>query len=382
MRIAIVLDQIAKGGTAKLAIEEVRELSRLGHDAELLVLFDNKEKIFCDLLEGIRVRSIWKEIPPVLRFNFKIPFFSFFSFFHISGIFILPFIIKKKEYDFILGHLSYTCLCISLASKVKRIPYIAYIHDSVSYIFRKVYLKGRNKFLFQLIYPFAVLSDMIILRNAFAVCKQARFETDYIERLANKKMFIVPPSTYRRKKLIPETRGDNLIAFTKWDFSKNFSFLIELMKHLPSQKLFVAGLWHPEDYLIKIKQAVEKERLEDRIIFLGPLEEKGIEELFNSARVLIHPLFEAWGSSLYEAACNGLTFVAPKGCGISEYLFHEKDAFYAIQDDLKGYLYYINKLIADKDLAYRMGRQAWLDIEKIDIENHVIMLISIMKDYK
>lgn len=381
MKIAVVLDQLSKGGTAKLAIEEVHELTRLGHDAELILLFDNGRDVFADMLEGVKVRNIWHEIPSVLRINFRFPFFSFFSFFHLSEIFILPFLIKKNEYDYLVSHLTYTCFSVCSVSKFKGIPYIAYVHDTVSYILRKVYLKrpGPKKFFFYLIYGLSVVADKIILRNAFAVCKQSRFELDYIEKIAKKAVYIVPPSTCRRRDPIPDKRGDSLIAFTKWDFSKNFDFLIKLVKNLPFQNLIVAGQWHPDEYLLKIKEQIKKEHLEERIIFKGELDEEGIRDLFNSARVLVHPLFEAWGSSLYEAACNGVTFVAPKGCGISDYLFHDKDAFYADQNDLDAYLYYINKLISDKDLAYNMGRQAWIDIKKIDIENHIQILLSIIE---
>lgn len=379
MKIAVVLDQLSKGGTAKLAIEEVRELSRLGHDAQLILLFDNGKDIFGDILKGIKVRNVWNEIPLALRINFKIPLFSFFSFFHLSEIFILPFIIKKNEYDYLIAHLTYTCFSVCSVSRFKRIPYIAYIHDTVSYIFRKVYLKGPKKFFFYLIYIFSVLADKIILKNAFAVCKQSRFELDFIEKIIKRKAYVVPPSTYKRRNSIPVERGDNLIAFTKWDFSKNFDFLINLVKNLPSQNLIVAGQWHPDEYLIKIKERIRGEGVEGRIIFKSELNEIGIRDLFDSARALVHPLFEAWGSTLYEAACNGVTFIAPKGCGISEYLFHETDAFFPAQGDLNAYLYYINKLLNDKNLAYNMGRQAWLDIKKIDIENHTKTLLSIME---
>jgi glycosyltransferase involved in cell wall biosynthesis len=381
MKIGVVLDQLSKGGTAKLAIEEVRELARLGHDAELILLFDNRQKIFTDMLRGIKVRNIWQEIPLALRINFRFPFFSFFSFFHLSLIIILPFFIKKNQYDYLLSHLTYTCFSVCSVSKFNRLPYIAYIHDSISYIFKKVYLKGfwLKRFFFSLVYGFSVLGDKIILRNAFAVCKQSRFEVDYIEKIAKKKVYIVPPSTCRRRDFIPNKRGSNLIAFTKWDFSKNFDFLIELAKQLPAQNLIVAGQWHPDEYLLRIKEKIKKEHLEDRIIFKGTLDEQGIRDLFDSARVLVHPLFEAWGSSLYEAACNGVTFIAPKACGISDYLFHDKDAFYAEQDDLGAYLYYIKKLVSDDEFAYNMGRQAWFDIKKIDIENHVKILLEIMK---
>lgn len=382
MKIAVVLDQIAKGGTAKLAIEEVRELSRMGHDAQLLVLFDNKEGNFTELLAGISVRNIWGELPRLLRVNFRMPFFSFFSFFHLSQMLILSFVIKRREYDLFLSHLSYTCLSVYLASRVKAVPYIAYIHDSVSYIFRKAYLKGGLKPLYLLLYPFALLLDKVILKGAFAVCKQSRFEVDYLKRVSGKKVFVVPPSTYRRKKTIPPKRGDNLVAFTKWDFSKNFQFLIELMKGLPGQRLLVAGQWHPESYADSIREKIQQEGLQERITILGRLSEDGIKDLFDNARVLIHPLFEAWGSSLYEAACNGLTFVAPVGCGISEYLAHGSAAFYARQGDTEGFLFYINKLIDDGALALKMGRQAWKTIEKIDIENHAKMLVSIMESGK
>lgn len=381
MKIGVMVDQICKGGATKLAIEEVRQLYKEGHDTELLVLYDNGQGLYQDILKEVKIRILWYEVPRILRLNVKIPFFSFFSLFHITYIIILPFLIGKKEYDYVVSHLTYTCFSAYSLSKVRKIPYIAYIHDSISYILKKVYLKkiGLSVFFYP-IFLFAGVVDRLILRGAFAVCKQSNFESEYLRKIGKKRIYIAPPATYRRRGTIPGRRGDRLSAFTKWDLSKNFGFLIEIVKHMPiSQKLYVAGQWHPKEYLVKVKGLIAKENLSNRIVFLSDLNESEIQSFFDNALVLIHPLIEAWGSTLYEAACNGVTFIAPKGCGIADFLIGGKDAFYPEQGNLEQYTTYLMKFLNTPSLAYEMGRQAWLDIKDIDIKYHVQVLLEAMR---
>lgn len=383
-KIGVLVDQISRGGTSKLAIEEVRQLQQNGIPAQLLVLYDNKLGLYQDMLAHINIRMLWNEIPPALRINAKIPFFSFFSLFHVTYIFLLPFIIKHKEYECVISHLGYTCFSAYSLSKIRKIPYVAYVHDSISYIIKKVYLrKSWSALLFYPVYLISKIIDRIILKNAMAICKQSRFEADYLEKISRKKIYIVPPATHKRRDSIPSVRGGRLAAFTKWDFSKNFEFLIEVIKRLPAEhKLYVAGQWHPEGYLFDMKQRISREGLSERIVFITGLNEEGIRTFFDQALCLIHPLLEAWGSTLYEAACNGVAFIAPRGCGISDYLVHERDAFYPTHDSLEEYLHYINVFLKDHKKAYDMGRQAWVDIKNIDIEHHVDTLTGVIRKNK
>ncbi|MDD5449025.1 MAG: glycosyltransferase family 4 protein [Candidatus Omnitrophica bacterium] len=383
-KIGVLIDQIAKGGTSKLAIEEVRQMQIMGTTAELLVLYDNSQGLYSDMLAGIKVRVLWNELPRCLRINAKIPLFSFFSLFHILYIIFLPLMIKRNRYSCIISHLGYTCFSAYSLSKVKKIPYVAYVHDSISYIIKKVYLnKKALRFFFYPVFVLSKFTDRLILKNAIAVCKQSRFEADYLEKISGKKVYIIPPATYKRRDAIPSQRGNRLSAFTKWDFSKNFEFLIRIIKKLPVEhKLYVAGQWHPAEYLTEVKKSISKEGLGERIVFLTDLDEGGIQKFFDEAFFLIHPLIEAWGSTLYEAACNGVTFIAPQGCGISDFLIHERDGFYPPQDNLEQYLHYIRLLINTPDRAYEMGKQAWLDIKTIDIKNHVGRLLKAIEENK
>jgi len=136
MRIGILIDRLNVGGVEKIAIEEVKALKELNVDATLLVLSRKSvvKDAFKDLLSDIPIVYLDDRLPRIFKFSFKIPFFYFFSFFHLSYPFLIPFVVKKREFDFIISHNTYTSFTAITLSKFNKIPYGVYIWDPISYI--------------------------------------------------------------------------------------------------------------------------------------------------------------------------------------------------------------------------------------------------------
>lgn len=383
MKIGIVLDRFAKGGVAKLCVMEVEELIRQGHDAQLLLLWNAPgDRTYEDIRNRVPTRVISEEAPLPLRWNFPMPLFSFFCFAHLTSFITLPWVIRSGEYDVLIPHGTYTCFSTMGTRLFRGIPYVAYIHDSIYFIIQKAYLtgaRGVRKAFYTAVKWLGFWVDRLIFRAALGVAKQTGFEIDYIRRQGARRVLAVPPATAFRAAAPKAEPGSYFLVFSKWDFSKNLPFVLDLIEHLPdvATRFIIAGQWHPPEYEAEIRRLAELKGIGSRIDIIGPVLERDIPDLLRGAIALVHPLFESWGSTLYEAACNGTTFIAVEQTCIADYLQDGVDAFFLRQDDLATFCEKVRLLNGDRGLALAMGRNAWEHVERIDIAHHVRLLVSL-----
>ena len=338
--IGVVLDRLAKGGVTKLAALEVREMIRQGVPAQLLVLWheDAEDELFRDVLQGIPVRMVKREIPRIFRWHFRIPGFSFFASFHLAAFFYFPLILRRGEYECFYAHGTYTCFATLGSLLFRRVPYFAYIHDSIYYIIKKAYLdmpqSTCRKTAYGVVREAGFWVDRLLLRCARGVAKQSSVEADYIAKVHGVRNFaVVPPATGTRLPAPKTSVGGYFLAFTKWDFTKNFDLLLQVARECPDVVIRVAGFFHPPEYEQEVRQRIQQEGLAPRMPMIGAISEQEIASLMRDAIALIHPLHEAWGSSIYEAACHSTTFVAVRGSGIQDYLRDGVDGFFLDQAD-------------------------------------------------
>jgi glycosyltransferase involved in cell wall biosynthesis len=343
MNIGILLDRLAEGSYTKIAIEEVRSLRKLGHNAKLLVIIRDKNIKY-------RYQDIDKDVPKVylsdrwpalFKLNFKIPFFSFFSFFHLSAPVILLFFTKVKEYDCIISHGTYTCFSNITLSKFKKIPYVAYIHDSISYILTKVYSKKTLHFTFPILIPLSKFLDKAIIENSRYTLVQSSFTKDRLSGLSDKKIRVLALGCNPAVS-IPENREDFFLAVTKWDIGKTPSFILKVLKNSKNKfKLVIAGFWTNEKILNDFKKEVLDSGLGEWVDIRGEVTEDALKKLYLSARAIIHPIVEAFGLTILEAAGCGCPAIIPSGSGVSDIFTHGKEAFFPQEGDLDEYLRYV-----------------------------------------
>ena len=125
MRIGILIDRLNIGGVEKIAIQQVQALRNIGVDATLVVL-RRKAVVpgaFNELIKTIPVEYLDDALPRICRFSFKFPLFHFFSSFHLTYPFLIPFVFPQKKYDVLIAHGTYTSLSAIAIKRVKKIPF-------------------------------------------------------------------------------------------------------------------------------------------------------------------------------------------------------------------------------------------------------------------
>jgi glycosyltransferase involved in cell wall biosynthesis len=123
---------------------------------------------------------------------------------------------------------------------------------------------------------------------------------------------------------------------------KGFQLVIEALKELKDFKYILIG---EGEYLVKLKELAKKFKVEDRVIFIGGIDNKELSKYLNIADVFIQPSIghEAFGITIIEAMSCGLPVVASKNGGIVD----------IVEDDKVGYLFEIKNV---KDLIQKVNK--------------------------
>lgn len=381
MKIGILLDQITLGGPPKATFEEVRYLRKMGYDAELIVVFERETKEYCyeDLTEDIPIKYLSRKFPSLFRFSFKFPFFSFFSSFHLTSPIVVSRTIKNSEYDVLVSHGSYTCFTALKLLKNRDIPYVAYIWDPITYILPRVYSSSILKYGFPILKPLAYYLDNLFTTNSVATLTCSNAHVKSLNEISDTQPYTLYPGCFPMPS-IPEKRGDYILSLTKWDIGKNPEFLIKVLKKINKKvRLVVAGNWVQESVYENFMRKVDEENLKDQVEVTGFADTKTQQKLYSEARVLIHPIFEAFGMFGLEAASCGCPIIIPQGSGVTDLFTHGVHGFFPAEGDVEKYAEYIDKLLDDERLAWKMGYEAWKVAKNNTWENHTKRLIKILE---
>jgi glycosyltransferase involved in cell wall biosynthesis/SAM-dependent methyltransferase len=364
LKIGVLIDRLTIGGLEKIAIQQVVGLNRLGTDTHLLVLRkDNSSDVaFTEELNDIRVVFLDQRIPKLLRLNFKIPFFSFFSFFHLTYPVWMPFAMKRNEFDLIITHNSYTSFTAYALSKFKKVPYSIYIHDPIEYLIGKAYPKGPVKTASTFLKGVGRRIDRALVRRAVAVFTGSELHAKYLTRLLmnpNKHVVKLIPGYQARAKLTSDTKN-YLLTVTAWKRGKQLEKLIDIMSELPEAKLLVVGKWVHGDYRKEIEDRINKLHLGSRIVIRGEVSETELAQDYAGAIAAIIINDErGFGMPGMEAAGNGTTFIAPDGCGVCELFTDGTEAYYFEANNMVEAKIKITSVLNDSHKARQMGEKAW-----------------------
>lgn len=382
LKIGILLDKIKPGGPSKIAFEEVRHLQRFGYPARLVLTIEelSEEYRYDDFAGTVPTILLSRNFPALFRVSFKFPYFSFFSVHHVISPLIVPRFLQKDEYNVIVAHETYTCFTAYEVWRWKRIPYIAYIHDPISYILPKDY--SRNSPLrrcLPILNSLGKRIDKLIVENSMATITNSKVTSERVKKIARKKEIeVVYPGCFPSP-VIPKKRGNYILAFTKWDDTKTPHMFLDLLESVKGEfKLVVAGFWVQETIKRGFIQEVTKRGLGAQVKILGPVNEKRLRELYLNARVLIHPIVEAFGMTALEAAAHGCPFIMPRGSGVTELFTHDIHGFFPEEGNLDEYIKYVDVLLNDERLAWEMGLEAWKTARQHDWNTHARKLEEIV----
>jgi len=384
LKIAVIIGELTHIGGVTIAVtKEVENLKKLGFDAELVLLHRNNKYDFREVIgqTNIPIRFLSDDLNIISRFSFRFPFFTFFSFFHLSAILWAPKLIRKYGYNVLLIHETYNCLSGVFCAKHSKAKLISYYWDPVSYIVPRIYGKKFPAILMPLVKKLSSSIDKFILKNSDVILIGSGLHEKLIESLCpSKKIYKIPAGTEVRR-TISKKREKIIVSLTKWDRGKRPEFLLDVAKEIKGDfRFFIGGNWTDREQRNEFEEKIKELGLENKIILLGRVSEKEKFLLFAKSRVLIHPIVEAFGMFALEAAACGCPFIIPKKSGVTELFIEGQGGYFPQEGDIKEYVDEVNLLLSDDALAEKMGLMAWKIAKKYTWQAHAEKILSAIEN--
>ncbi|MCL1998354.1 MAG: glycosyltransferase family 4 protein [Turicibacter sp.] len=142
---------------------------------------------------------------------------------------------------------------------------------------------------------------------------------------------------------------------------KGLHFLLEalpyLVEYFPNIKLSVGGYKLKTAYGEYIEKLIEELKLQDRVNFLGRLDEKEMIAAYLTAHISVCPsIMENNANSLVEAKMLGVPVVASYVGGIPSIITHGIDGFLYQHDAPYMLAHYIKTIFEDDELALNLSK--------------------------
>jgi glycosyltransferase involved in cell wall biosynthesis len=363
------------GGPTRLAFSYAKELVKMGHKVTVYTsdVFDGKSRIikrhnFLDGIEVFYLRNLsnylaWRKIflplgfPGLLRKTIKdFDIIHCFDFRTFQNIWVYKYALKNK------------------------IPYVISVLGQISRG------EGFRK-------PIKLLYDYLwgreVLNGAFLVFAQNDHEKEDLIKFGIKenKIVLLPLGLdFSEFKTLPKKgnfrqkygikKDDFLILFVgRIHYFKGIDFIIralpEIKKKIKNTKLVVIG--RDDGYLNSLKILVKEKKLEDSVIFTGPIYEQGRIMAYRDADVfIITPrLFEETSLASLEAAASGTPIIVNYQCQVP-YLDQYKAGITLLRNDPQSISNAIFNVFERKEEMGKRGRK--MIEEKFDLSKIVMLL--------
>jgi glycosyltransferase involved in cell wall biosynthesis len=174
-----------------------------------------------------------------------------------------------------------------------------------------------------------------------------------------------------RERLGLDSHARTLLFVGRIDREKHLDLLIKAlaqMRDLPVQ-LALAGKGADHRRLSKM---VEELELEDRVHFLGYVPDADLPALYNLADVfLMASEAELQSIATMEAMASGLPVIGADANALPELIRHGVNGFLFPPRDSNTLGHYLRALVADANLARRMGENSLILIQKHDLRNSI-----------
>lgn len=299
------------GGSAEVPLQISKALVKLGHEVTIYTSSRNLDKkIFSDA--GVRV-------------------YPLHSWSQAAGFDITPGIIKKAreetgEFDIIHLHnyRTYQNIILNHYAGKYGVPYILQSHGSLATYFQK----GTIKKLFDLMWGRKIIRDAV---KVFAVTPEEASQFDNF-RVNEDKIEIIPHGINLDEFSNPMPTGD---FRRKYDIGNNIRIILflgrlhkmkgldilaeayaDVMKKDNGIKLVIAG---PDDgYLSVLRNIVKRLRIEDHVIFTGPLYGKDKIRAYCDCDIYVLPSsYEIFGITVLEAWACSKPVIVTERCGLA-----------------------------------------------------------------
>jgi glycosyltransferase involved in cell wall biosynthesis len=383
IKIGILIDRLNVGGVEKIAIEQVRALRNIGEDAVLIVLRRKAviEGAFSDILEGVPIEYLDDRLPSWLRGSFNFPIFHFFAFFHLSYPILLPWTLKKGEYDYIICHGTYTAFSAIMIRKIKKIPFSCFIWDPIGYILQRVYREKFSKPMFLFLFAIANHVDRIILKNSDKILVGGDAHNEHLRLLKSDIEIVeIHPSVHPIVDQIE--KKDYVLLVTAWKSGKHPEYIFELVEKIPEIRVKMVGKWIEEVYRKEFECEIDSRKLKNNIEIIGAVTERELQRYYAEATVLLQTNDDkGFGMPALEAAGNGTTFIIPEGQGVCSLFQNGIDGYFTKEKETETIVQHLHFLLANRNESENMGRHALETVRNsYSWEKHALALQIIIRE--
>lgn len=363
----------ARGGSVTVSYYLSKELSKSGHEVTIITTDFEFDEEYVKSIEGVNVIS--------------------FKCIANHGLFLYSPSMKKWLRDninnFDVVHLhnfrSYQNNVVYKYAKKYRIPYVLQAHGSLPRIIEKQRLKK--------LYDWAWGNK--ILKDAFKVIALTKTEAEQYKKMSvdGDRIEIIPNvidlseydnlperEEFRRKYCLNDNdkiilylarihkiKGPDLLA-------KAFA---ELTKELDNVKLVFVG---PNDgYLPTLKKLINELRIENKVLFIGPLYGKEKLKAYVNADVYVLPsVYETFANTILEACACGVPVIVTDQCGIADFV--DGKVGYVVEYDKNQLQDAIFRVLSNEGLRKRFGEEGKrLVREEFDLDKGVGQVEGVYK---
>jgi len=272
--------------------------------------------------------------------------------------------LKKEIRDFDIIHMhdfrSYQNIVTYRYAKKYNVPYVLQAHGSVLPFFQKQGLKR----IFDLFFGYKILRDaskVIALTRTEAVqYKKMGIDEDKIEIVPNgidlSEYENLPEKGEFRKKYSIRDDEKIILYLGRIHKIKGIDLLVkafaDLINVLDGVRLVIAG---PDDgFLSTLKGQIEDFKINDKILFTGPLYGRDKLEAYADADVYVLPsVYEIFGITVLEACACGTPVIITDRCGIADII--DDKVGHVVEYDKDQLQDAIIKVLSDEELRMRFG---------------------------
>jgi glycosyltransferase involved in cell wall biosynthesis len=253
MRIAIIVRILWSAGAQKIAINEAIELTKQGHEVDLIFLRRGETwRSYEELLSKVKYRVISEG-----KSSFLTSFYSW-----ITGVFTpdrkgegridydllrgFPRILKDEKVEKIICHDEWAGIAGFYAWKKLRIPYEVFLHERLGEL--QVPILGK----------LAQIYRMKILKNASKIYSVTeKIANDTFKRFG---LQVTPdPPGFDKPDTDPDiVRKTRIVSISMWDGGRNPFFFIELEKLVKDYDILLLGNWRNKEYYSKFVSSLPK----------------------------------------------------------------------------------------------------------------------------
>lgn len=381
LKIAIIVDQLVSGGVQKAAIEEAKEIRKLGHQITIFALIRTKSKYkYQDLTKGTKIIYLSDYNPPFFKKAARIPYFYFLTHLHLLNPFFASRYSFLKSFDFIISHGTTTCITTAAISRKFGVPYMAFVWDPMGYILEKDYKKTPLRFFLPIIKVLISNIERSFLNTAAIVATPSKVHQRALKRDYFTEAQVIYPGCFPPQE-IPVKTARYVLGYSRWDLGKNPKLFIYLAKKIPSAKFLLAGSWTNPQEETYFKRLLKKNGLETRIKLLSPIKSDGLAKIAAISTFWVHPNFEAFGMAGLEMASHGLPIIIAKGSGVTELFQEGIHGFFPDEKDKSQFLKDTKYLLSNPQEAAMMGQNAANVAKNYSWENHTQIIINNIHKY-